>query len=582
MFNKDLTKIKTMAREQAQHNLSLDVFAPQPLMDEQAARAAVEVDLVGVQFRQPVVEYVPPAEPKPSRMPQPVRRVLDRVSSLVARRRHQVETGPPTRVEFEDDYAADTWARNADRQWGLVTAVATDIIRSDSSARRALVDLVAEPLSEDLPLRAIRGLATEGSRLSRVLGRTGTLTTMLALPSIPDEAIVPDIKHAFGVTRREGAVDSLVRSKQFGGYEHLLANTRTLAPLGMTEGEKVLALRRFKYARDAKLLGLMAELYGEPDGGSAVVQEGGLIARELASGTKLVMTDEAHATEPQLLDPASWQRREQLKDRVYRVWVDDKSYVLKERKTERHADTKKDGHVYGNTSEQEFAAAREFADLGVVREDDTELRWEKPLGYVEFPDGYQFCLFEDDTAVDGKFRTGDISRVVRGNPDRYQAEYEEVRATARKIKAERPDLVKERRYADVDAGPDELSYDDFARLKEYHLKMAAEEFLDETASMHGYARNDDYNYGFVTREEDGRAVVELINFDLEYYLRNPGAASARLERRQALQADGEYARMHVYGSNFSRANEIMKAASYAMMERIGWTIPPQDDVVTRR
>src|SRR5690606_17465649 len=117
----------------------------------------------------------------------------------------------------------------------------------------------------------------------------------------------------------------------------------------------------YRYARDVKLLGLMSELQDQPV--SDLAPKDGLVTHEFKSGTKLVMTSEAYQANPSLLDPKTWEKRRQLKDRVYVVTVGGAEYIMKERKTDRHTDVKRSGHKDGLSSHQEFEVAKEFADL---------------------------------------------------------------------------------------------------------------------------------------------------------------------------------------------------------------------------
>ena len=295
----------------------------------------------------------------------------------------------------ENDEIVQARGEVLDSRWLIITEAVRRAILSSAEARRIAIGYTAKPLSEALPQDALGQFAEVDPRTSRLVrAMRETLGSVLELASIPDELLIPDLRHAPPMQRKQAAIDSLGRVFGQQYYETTVKQIRRRVESipGITEAERDLVARRYRYARDVKLLGLMAELQEQPVG-SAEARDG-VITHELKSGTKLVMKSEVFETSPTLLDPQKWEKRRQLKDRVYVVTVDGKDYIMKERKTPRHTDVKKHGHKDGLTSQHEFEVAKEFGDLGTITQGDVELRWEKPLGYVEFPDGYQFCLFE--------------------------------------------------------------------------------------------------------------------------------------------------------------------------------------------
>src|SRR3989338_11613314 len=108
------------------------------------------------------------------------------------------------------------------------------------------------------------------------------------------------------------------------------------------------------------------------------------------------------------MNPTVWEKRKQIKDRVYEIQVGTSSYFLKEKKTARHTDTKKHGHKPGLTSLEEYQTARSFNEQATIHKDDISLRWEKPIATVMFPDGFQFTVFEFEEGL----RDADSARHV--------------------------------------------------------------------------------------------------------------------------------------------------------------------------
>ncbi len=434
------------------------------------------------------------------------------------------------------------------------------------------------------------------ARLARFMGRT--LGSVLELSPVPDELLTPDLRHAPSLRRKEDAIDFLTRRKSDHSeyYDDLLQETRERVEQspGVTQAERDLVARRYRYARDVKLLGLMAELQEQPVGSTEA--KDGVITHELKSGAKLVMTSEAFEASPTLLDPQKWESRRQLKDRVYVVTVDGKEYIMKERKTPRHTDVKEHGHKDGLTSQQEFEAAKEFGDLGIIRQGDIELRWEKPLGYVEFPDGYQFCLFESEPDLETGNPTYQLAREIMDSAEEYAEEFGQTRERAKQIYDERKDLLwgldardaaatKPKRFAILRAArrhqktyeaqpkPDELIFEEFAQLKAHYLIDEARGFLGQTMWNHDYTNSDLDGYAFHLHKGK-RPTIEIIGFDFEYYRKDPEDAERIKQNIQRANEEGESASMRAYHVAGTRA--IALAASYGMIEQMGWKLPPQE------
>ncbi len=529
---------------------------PAPESNPDQIRAQVEADLADVPFRQPIVDDYDPAV-------------------------HDLQAGEDfwaRRDRVLENEAANK-ARDAkiDYEWLALTEAARRAIITLPEVRHRAAAFTVEPLSETLPQKAISELAESDprtARLARLMGKT--LESVLELSPVPDELLTPDLGHAPSLLRKEDEIDSLTgwKSDTSEHYDDLLQDTRRQVEQfpGITDAERDLVARRYRYARDVKLLGLMAELQDQPLG--SVEAKDGVITHELKSGTKLVMTSEAFESSPTLLDPQKWEKRRQLKDRVYVVTVDGREYIMKERKTSRHTDVKKNGHKDGLTSQQEFEVAKEFSDLGTIRQGDIELRWEKPLGYVEFPDGYQFCLFESEPNLKTDGPKHQLAREILDSADEYTEEFEQVRERAKQVYDERKDLLRgfDDRDAEV-AKPNELTFEEFAQLKANYVVEEAKELLSQITLDHGYANSDMDGYAF-RLHKGNRPTLEIIGFDFEYYAKDPKTVEHITRSRQQSNEKGDHARMRAYRA-FSDTRAIALAASFGMMEQMGWKIPPK-------
>ena len=536
-------------------------------------RTQVESDIADLSFRQPIVDERDP-DVYQSRPDESLRARQERVA-----------------VHREAGRVQD---RKVDYEWLAVTEAARRAIIASPEVRHAATAFAVDPLSESLPQRALHELSEIDSRVARLAKLTKkTLGAVLDYAPVPDELLVPDLRTSPSLARKEAVVESLIEKKINYPQEYNVtlegAQERVAKTPGITEAERELSARRYRFAREVKLLGLMAELHDQPMG--TTEPQDGLVTHELKSGTKIVMTGEAFDASPALFNPEYWQSRRQLKDRVYEIGIDGKSYIMKERKTDRHIDTAHDGHQYGLTSQQEFKVAQEFAELGVVRKGDIEERWEKPLGYVEFPDGFQFCLFESEADLRMDVQEA-LADEIKEAASEYSEEFTHIRERAKQLYDERKDLLggfdrddvimKPKRFAFSRAArrekkaykerlqPDELSFEEFASLKAYHMVQKAGELLGLTVVEQGYSNSDTNDYAFRIRK-DKRPILEIIGFDFEYFKKSPQAVDTIMRNMRRMREDGSEAMGHAY--RFGDVRGIGVAASYSILEQMGAQLP---------
>ncbi len=486
----------------------------------------------------------------------------------------------------------------ADRQWLLVTEAARRAINGSVEARQLAVKFTQVPLNETLPAAALSELAATDDRLSRIISRAGAvLGRKLALEPVPDQAIAPDLRHSPKLKTREDVAGSLKAMKHEiytqRSYDQTLEDTRDRQAEGhgITLAEQQLVDRRYRYARDIKLLGLGAELHDQPFTYDAEAAHDGILEHNMASGTQILLTAEALDQEPGLLDPSQWQSRQRIKDRVYNVVVGGKEYIMKERKTIRHMDTTRHGHRDTMTSAEEFRTAQHFAGKGVIVQDGVMLRWERPLGCVTFPDGYQFTMFEKEADLGGSFPQHELTAAIMKNPDKYQDEFEAVAIEAKHLYDGRSDIVGhfdevppkpkrlpltrdarayKKQYKDQPTS-DVLTFEEFAAAKADSLVRVAEESMRRVVGEDGFVNNDTDDYAMRVVEIDDLPSIELISFDLEYYQHDPKVAAIIQNNRMDYKKGGQG-----YVIRYDSQRDIRVAAEYAMRVREGMVLPSDD------
>jgi hypothetical protein len=484
--------------------------------------------------------------------------------------------------------------RGIDRRWTVITEAARRAIIDSPEVRELAASFTARPLNEELPLEAVSELADSNPSIAQLASRGRALMDLLGLSPVPDELLETDLWKSPTLLRKENAVRTLRHWKSSDNPERYgesleYIRSRVENSPGITLDEGFLVARRYRYARDIKMLGLMAELQDQPIGSTE--PSDGFLTHELESGTRLVMTSEAFESNPNLLDPKNWERRRQLKDRVYVVTVEGKDYIMKERKTSRHTDVKGYGHKDGLTSQQEFEVAKEFSDLGVIGQEDIKLHWEKPLGYVEFPDGYQFCLFEKEPDLDSRLPAYQLAREIMAVPERYTEEFEETRKRAREIYDSRRDLLwaydqigvpneQPKRFAISRAArrhnreyehQRNLSFQEFARIKARTLVDGAQELLSRTMWGQGYINSDVDGFAFRIGQGEERPTIEIIGFDFEYYRKHPEGASKEEQYLQDSKNTGLIFNNMIPNEVGERA--IAVAAYYSMLKEKGHQLP---------
>jgi hypothetical protein len=480
--------------------------------------------------------------------------------------------GFPVREPILDKNAERKFSSDQmDRQWRLVTEALRREILSDPEVRQQVIGFAATPVSESLPGIFLRRIANE--RVNQLLRRYGQggIESYLSLAAVPDEQIRPDITNTPGLADPEHISKIL---KGYYGDDHEAYDQALQRYVeggafsqGITREERVMVAQRFRFARDVKMLILQAEALENQETVKAGRGEERL---ELPSGTVINFNTEVGSrTIDDLTSPQDWKKRQQLKDRVYEIQTGDSRYILKERKTSRHTDTKKGGHQSGLTSEAEFRTAEDFQRRGNVEQDDLKVSWEKPLSSVRFPDGFQFTIFDYEKGLIGNSTiVENLSQAIQTNREQYEAEYQTIRTAADKFKDDRD--VKD---AWSSSDSTELSFEEFVRVKALRLERRARNFLRETVAQLGYDNSDFDGYAF--RINSGKACLqlEIIGFDFEYFTKidDPRVKVETEKRNREYQRKNE-SRTGIgflRWSDEQQVSRMQRAAYFAMLEKDG-------------
>lgn len=434
-----------------------------------------------------------------------------------------------------------------DHQWRLLTEAVRRDTLSLPATRQSLVRFCTEPVSETLPHDLINVLTAVDPRIARLSRRfQGDLGKYLDLPAVPDDQIMPDLLHAQSRNMHKSWDDLYEKMNQ--EEPELYASMRSVhisSQNGITIQERELVTKRYQYARDIKLLALGAEIL-EQDG--VTPNESGEII--LPSGIRMLLHSSSESARADLLTPHLWERRRQLKDRVYEIHAGGRRYILKEKKTARHTDTKKGGHVDGASSEEEYVIACEFQEKGNIQEGSVSVIWEKPLGSVTYPDGFQFALFAfEEGLLDSGDELNAISQYINDTRHRFNEEYIRIRSLIQ------PDT--------------NISFEDYARVKAVQLHQSALSLLRESKRRVGYINADIDRPSFRIRT-DSPVVLEAVGYDFEYYKKVPAEKLDDLRKSH----EDDSVNLHeglgfMEWSDGARVTEQQETAYLAMQKNVG-------------
>jgi len=406
---------------------------------------------------------------------------------------------------------------SVNRQWLEFTEIVRRNILSSSDFREKVASFVTAPLAEKLPLEFFEAINDFSQEIDGMRHQfKDKLLRLLKIPSIPDSAMSPDVKHAGGGLSPSISIDEVLSDENI---ERVIRRMRTSKDYVLGCSEKEIIFRRYEMARDVKLLALMAEMQHE----KVIVDKKG--ESVLNSGVKVCIDPNKDKNLRDLLfNPERWEKRRQIKDRVYKIIVGGQKYILKERKTKTHRDTVEHGHQEGLTSSEEYNLARHLQENASMETEEFKVSWEDPIGYVEFPDGYQFVLFEYEDAFDNYSNNFvDTFDSLRGDILNHREDY-----------IDEYNLVKNRVITMVDPETEpvrsklrsvlgkgilkfikHLSFEDYAEVKAYFMLFKAVRLMEDLAYDNGKYGLQDTSHVFRFKREDNKTQLEIIGFDFE-------------------------------------------------------------------
>jgi hypothetical protein len=428
----------------------------------------------------------------------------------------------PHRKAILDEESVKKFPENIiDHQWLLFSEAAKREVLVNSAMREAILSLIAQPVDQLLPAKFMSLVLKTSQKIDRLTKRhLDQIFQYLNLPVVPEEAFQPDFQHT-SFLRDPNHSDYL--DKRWGKsllIQDLKAN-RFLE--GVTIEEKKLAIKKYRIARDIKLIVLSA----------AFMQE----QPEKKDGKQLfkngIELDTINIKNHQsLFEPINWVKRRIIKDRVYEIEVGGKKYILKERKTSRHTDTKSGGHQSGLLSQQEFEVAKDLTNQEIEAE-KIIIEWEKPIASITFPDGFQFVVFEfNNNLISREKTTETIYNLILQNKDQFKKEYQEIATLLKKFSKHK--LLKTYRR-DLFLGYNlRLSFESYARIKSIFWQHLARKRMNEAMLEHGYANSDFDGYAFeINEKEKSNLYLEIFGMDFEYFYKLSEEDKERIRKNRS-------------------------------------------------
>lgn len=464
-----------------------------------------------------------------------------------------------------------------ERQWGLVTEKLRRLMVSSVNVQAALVSFVGTPVTQHYPHDVFQVVASEVPVFSRLLQKESVLNAYLALADVPEEEIRPDVTRAEGLRVIEQDVGKEVEfAHNRGETEDTPQRQRAILETitrrsddqrytkGITYEESHFVSRKRQYSGDVKILALGAELLytGIP----AVVESNGDSQLTLPSGVSLLLSTQALRDNPGFLSPQSWERKQDANDRLFRVRIGGREYMLKERKTKYHRRTLKEGHRPGHTSQEEYEIGKELASKGKMTKGPINVVWEKPFAAVTYPDGYQFAIFSyEHDLIDSKYIRERLTRAVLRHRDVYEGEYRDILARMAKY-------INDTRVDRYTQSPDGLSFEQYARVKSHYMAQEARFMQRQALLNRGFIQEGKPQDTYRIIEEEGGVTLEVVGLDYEYMhkidLEDVSGYQQDIDRARKADAEGGI-RFTVWNNipPFIEITKAEQAAFLVMVER---------------
>lgn len=434
-------------------------------------------------------------------------------------RKQRGEPGGPQQGQsslYDRNFFREHSVDSLKKEWGhLSEAVRREVVESGELQQLA-ASFIDTPVDERLPVQFFEQAAAVNTRVGMLWDRyADNMQEFLRLPVIAYE-----FSHETVNVRT--ALKAHYLSGSAGNHYEI-----SVSPL-----EHQVIILRHQFARDVKRLALSAVMSQEDE---LELDETGRI--QLDSGVRIVANTE-HPITADIIDPRDWKEVVQVKDRVYIATINGEKYVVKEYATAHHKDTREKAYPsqeapLPNDSSVEYAYARYFEHLGPVEDGDVHVEWETPLGYVQTPDGYTFCLFafdqrmvrENEIAIifeQEKIDAALMKKIydhILAHPDVYAEDWEQMHGMA-DIVYRHPELF------DIDIQSSFSSkrkptiiYDDFARVYARRLIDRSANVLSDAIVDRGFINTDTdgYERRIHVDPETQRMIVDIVAFDFEFY-----------------------------------------------------------------
>lgn len=425
----------------------------------------------------------------------------DNVGSYLDELFHQYEVRTPVL----DEATAQQFKESAHTTWSWLSGSILRALQARRLEPDALTPLLQEPLSEMLPHQAAQ--AVQGEPLvERIATRHPSVLKLLAITPVPDEQIGPTLRNSEILTQ---TTDIRKRLYMDDPVDCILIDARTAMDdadatgalrQGITKSERWLVRTRYQFAREVKLLALGAALMQEPE---LHFDENGVAT--LANGTFISVIPGKESLANSLLNPATWQRRSELHDRVHLVKTTAGNFIMKEHKGGRHIWTLDNPDIPQANSVQEMAIARDF-ESEPVRDGDIMVSWEKAICCVRDPSGFEFVMFEyEEGLISREDIYARLAACITENRPAYETEFEAINSSITTGEA--------------------VEWDTFVTAKVLLLRQHAREYLRKSALEKGYVDDDnmsrampvpDHEYRIHVTEE-GTIQLEIIGMDYEHF-----------------------------------------------------------------
>jgi len=403
--------------------------------------------------------------PEPRAWNFPAQRRRDLEAAVKARAREPIaDRGTEPNVMYSE-YEIDRseYMKEQNRQWVKLTGLIQMEMVQNPKVRTVLRDFISTPASEELSREVVVAISKESDLVSGFLNQNPQSMEYLSIPAVPDSEIVtkdgdpammrncvspPDISRELEKAIREvgesegnwidNAEQVILQKLQAGAYDH-----------GITSQEHSLIRRRYKMARDLKMVMLGAELLDldevETEGGEKISLDKGRPARlgrwlkklrgkeersrdmvvTLPSGIRITLLDATAEDVRGVLDPVAWTERRHDRDRIHFATIGkgsnlERQLVMKDKKGPRHRDAIPEKET--NTSEAEIEIARHLKESEQMRDGYSAASWENPVGAVLFPDGgdefhekpFNFSVFERQPGLVGYHKVVGTAMEVLG------------------------------------------------------------------------------------------------------------------------------------------------------------------------